>query len=347
MAHLSISDRWGAVLARAVVMHAPTVSIITPAYNAARFLPETVASVFRQTFHDFELLIVDDGSTDGTLELARSWERTDPRVRVFTRANGGSSRARNTAMQSARGSYFALLDSDDLWQPSFLAAQLAVFEQYPEVGVVAGNAYNLGGAFNGRPLQPPGGDCRPLRLLDIIEHENSVCIMSVFRRAVADRIGNFDESLNHNEDYDYWIRAAQAGFAFVLNPRPLAYYRRRDESKSADEVGMIQGIIGVLQHAYDRCPDFPRERAAIERQIRRFNQERLYASAKASLRRRDFDTAAREFEALSNLRQDLSSELFALISRGAPQVLFWADQAKRALRTRRLPVNPVNRPSSV
>ena len=313
----------------------PTVSIVTPAYNAERLLSDTVASVLAQTFRDFELLIVDDGSTDGTLELARHWARTDSRVRVFTQRNGGSSAARNIGIRHSRGEYIALLDSDDLWQPAFLATQMAIFDQHADVDVVTGNAYNLGGGFDGQPLRPAGSQWRRLSLLDILEHEDAVCIMSVFRRSVPERIGGFDETVIHNEDYDYWIRAAHAGFSFVANPAPLAYYRRHAESKSTNETGIIEGIVGVLRQARTLRQLQPAELAAIDRQINRFEQERILARAKASLRSREFVVAAREFEALSKLKGDFLSGAIARISRHVPQALLWAYCAKGAFRARR------------
>src|SRR5580765_6053764 len=111
---------------------APLVSIITPAYNAERLLADTIQSALAQTFTDFELLIADDGSTDRTVAVARRWAELDSRVKVLTGPNGGTSSARNRALHQARGSYFALLDSDDLWQPGYLEGQLAVFRDHPE-----------------------------------------------------------------------------------------------------------------------------------------------------------------------------------------------------------------------
>src|SRR2546427_10997102 len=135
------------------IMHAavPAVSVVMPAYNAARFLGEAAPSVLTQSYADLELLIVDDGSTDTTLELARELERADSRVRVLSRPNGGIAAARNTAMAAARGRFFALLDSDDLWMPRYLETQIAIFDRFG-ADVVSGNALNLGGAFDGQPI---------------------------------------------------------------------------------------------------------------------------------------------------------------------------------------------------
>ena len=311
---------------------APAVSIVTPAYNATAFLGQTVESALAQTFEGFELLISDDGSTDRTVELARDWARKDSRVRILTAKNGGTSAARSRAMRQARGSYFALLDSDDVWFPTFLASQMAVLAKHPEADVVTGNAYNFGGAFDGQPLVPSAPDCTPLSLLEIIENERAVRIMSVFRRSVFDRLGGFDTRIWYAEDYDYWIRAAFAGFTFMSNPAPLALYRRREDSKSADETVSLRAAIFVLQRARELCDGRPIEREAIDRQLARFEQRVLLVSAKAHLLRREFADATKNFERLHALTDNVSSRFIARVSRRLPRTLLWAYQAKAALR---------------
>ena len=315
------------------VSRAPAVSIITPAYNAAAYLTQTVESALAQTFEDFELLISDDGSTDGTVELAREWANRDPRVRVVIGPNGGTSAARTRAMLRARGAHFALLDSDDIWFPTFLTAQMAVFDKRPEADVVTGNAFNFGGPLDGQPLVPSGTDCHPLSLLDIIENENAVRIMSVFRRGVFDRLGGFDPRIWYAEDYDYWIRAAFAGFTFIANPLPLALYRRRNDSKSADEAASLRGGIFVLQRARRSCDGRPLERAAIDRQVAWFEQRLVLANAKTHLLRREFADATRHFERLHLLTDNITSSIIARVSRRLPRTLFWAYRARTAIRT--------------
>jgi glycosyltransferase involved in cell wall biosynthesis len=312
---------------------APTISIITPAFNAADFLAETVGSALAQTCTDFELLLVDDGSTDNTLSIAREWERRDPRVRVLTRAHGGPAAARNTAIAHARGAFLALLDSDDVWLPSFLEAQMTVFRDWRSCDVVTGNAYNRGGPRDGKPLKAVGAR-RELSLLQILESENSVCIMSVFRRTVAERIGGFNESLPVSEDYDFWVRAAHAGFVFVHNPIPLGHYRRRPDSISANELDMLVGAIRVLRSARELCVGRARELTAIDRQLERLEEARLLASGKANLVRRDFAAAADDFSSLLDVRRDFMSAAIARMSRYVPAVLLWGYRMKRAWNAR-------------
>src|SRR4051812_1023393 len=122
----------------------PTVSVIVPAYNVASYVGATIESALTQTYQDFELIVVDDGSTDETGAIVDAAVARDARIRVVRQPNGGLSSARNAALRNARGRYIALLDGDDLWDPGFLAAQLAVFESRPDVSVVTGNARFLG-----------------------------------------------------------------------------------------------------------------------------------------------------------------------------------------------------------
>jgi hypothetical protein len=238
-------------------------------------------------------------------------------------------------MREARGAYFALLDSDDIWEPTFLAAQMDVFDRLPGVDVVSGNAFNLGGELDGLPLSSIASDCRPIRLIDMLERENTVCIMSVLRRAVYDSIGGFDETMECSEDYDFWVRAAFAGFRFVANPVPLARYRRRANSASSDELRMLAGILTVLARARARGPGSA-EMRAIERQTARFEQQRLLTKAKANLLRREFHSAADEFDALFGLEPTFFNGLMARVSRHVPSVLLWAYRTKSALRSGRV-----------
>src|SRR3954469_6321260 len=167
----------------------PLVSIITPAYNSAAFIAETIYGALAQTVTDFELIVVDDGSTDGTVEAVYAAANGDPRVSVVRAENGGQAAARNCALAIAGGQFIALLDSDDVWMPHYLASQLALLERFPHTAIVTANAINRGGPLDGRPLWPSTLGQRELTLLDLIREENAVCIMTVFRRAVFDRIG--------------------------------------------------------------------------------------------------------------------------------------------------------------
>jgi len=277
---------------------APCVTVITPAYNAARFLADTIESVRRQTFHDWELVIIDDGSTDETVAIVERYAAADDRIRLLKQPNAGPSAARNHGMRAARGRYFAFLDSDDQWMPEFLEHQLDVFARYSDTSLVTANAFYLGGPQNGQPRRRLSNGNAVLTLEDIIKNDSAVFIMTVFRREVFERIGGLDEGQWTSEDYDFWIRAALAGFVFRVTTKPLALYRRHEGSLSADSARMLRGILYTYDKTRHACPAGTPARMALDRQIARFERELLLVEGKQALERRDYQTAADRLNAL-------------------------------------------------
>src|SRR5438552_286444 len=146
----------------------PLVSVITPAYNVERYLAVTATSALRQTHRDLELIIVDDGSSDGTRTVAEEIQQGDPeRVRIAVRDNGVVASARNSAIALARGDFLVLLDGDDLWEPTFVERLLEVFSAHPDVDLVTGNGRFLGGPRHGRIVRPHPDPRPPISLATI------------------------------------------------------------------------------------------------------------------------------------------------------------------------------------
>jgi glycosyltransferase involved in cell wall biosynthesis len=300
----------------------PTVSVIMPAYNVEPYLADAATTALGQTFADLELIIVDDGSADGTGRIAEEMRRLDPeRVRVVSKPNGGLSSARNAGLRVATGRFFALLDSDDLWEPEFLASQMAVFACDPNIDLVTTNARNLGGPRDGLPARPWAEGYPAITLATILADEEAVFIMTVFRRRVWEAIGEFDERLATNEDYDYWIRAAARGFRFERNARPLAWYRRRADSLSSNEARMLAGILKVLEKTRSLCPADSPERDILERQVIRFTAEHSVAQARQALTVGDVALAARWIESLATHRGDKTTRFVRFVARHAPVLL--------------------------
>ena len=308
----------------------PVVSIIMPAYNVEPYIGDAIRSALAQTFTDFELIVVDDGSKDGTAQVVKELARQDPRVQLVQQANRGLAGARNSALRAARGEFFALLDSDDLWEPEFLAEQVAILRAHPDVHIVTGNGWCLGGAKHAQ-LARPCPDPRPTPdLASIIGDEWSVFIMSVFRRKVYTTIGPFDEEMRSNEDYDYWLRAAVAGFAFARNDRPLGHYRIRTDSLSASDVRMLRGILHVYRKLRPAIAERPREMAILDRQISRFEAEWLTAEARLALELADFEAAREHLSALHARRGGAALGIARFLARWSPKTLKRVIRVKRA-----------------
>jgi glycosyltransferase involved in cell wall biosynthesis len=307
-------------------------SVITGAYNVAEFLPGCIESVLSQTMSDLELMIVDDGSTDETPRIIAEYAARDPRVRAFRGPNRGVSHARNVGMRHARGRYFAILDSDDEWEPEFAATLTGVLDRQPEFALVTGNGRNVGGGvLDGQPVLPWPSEPREIVFLDMVEHVDSMFIMTMFRREVYETLGGFNESLFRSEDYEYWLRAAAAGFRLVTCPQPLARYRRRPNSASADESAMIESITAVLRLARGfRARARAAELAAIDRQIERLSAALLLTKGKSVLLRRDFVEARTRFRELYGRGAGVQYGLLAAGLSVAPQAVLKLYQARLA-----------------
>lgn len=313
-----------------------TVSVIMPAYNVAPYVAAAVESACAQTCRDLEVLVTDDGSTDETADIVAAIAARDSRVKLIRKANGGISTARNHALAISTGRYLALLDSDDTWDPEHVEEQLTLLEARPEVAIVTGNARFLGSRLDGRPARP-WPDPRPAPdLASILADEESIFIMSIFRREVYERIGGFDESMRTNEDYDYWLRAAIAGFTFARNDRPLGCYRRRDDSLSATEERMLRGILRVYRKTAPLLADRPHERRILERQVDRFEVQLLRVEIGAAIAAGDVAGAAERLDALHARRPDLSTGLARVMAHWTPGLLARAYRVRRQRRELRM-----------
>lgn len=200
-------------------MNTPRVSVIMPAYNAERFIARAIESVLSQTFPDWELIVVDDGSTDGTAEVLA--DLTDPRIRMIRQANGGEAVARNRGLDAVTGEYVAFLDADDLYLPNALADMVQYLNTHPEVAVLLSDGYFCD--EHGKPLMrlsehrpgPYTGDILEPLVLSASVISGIICTMS--RRTTIERSGvRFDPALVIGPDWDFWIQLARhAQFGYL------------------------------------------------------------------------------------------------------------------------------------
>jgi glycosyltransferase involved in cell wall biosynthesis len=227
-------------------MSGTRVSVVIPCYNGAHFLHDTIASVLAQTHMAHEIIIVDDGSTDDTAEVARSYTNRGP-VIVISRPNTGLARARNDGIQRATGEFVALLDADDGWHPRKLELQLAAWKTHPEVGLVASNLYE----FPGDPPQIPNTAADEIQF---IKYEDAIvgCQLApssvILSRKVIEMVGYFDPNLRHGgEDWDYYIRVSRFGPIALLLSQLTGFRGDNPGSMSKNARRMKAGFRYVLK----------------------------------------------------------------------------------------------------
>jgi hypothetical protein len=247
---------------------APLVSVIIPAYRAAESIAATLDSVFAQTWQDYEVIVVNDGSPDSE-EMEKALEPYRERITYLRQENQGPGGARNTGIRMARGEYVALLDSDDVWDPEHLAAQVAVLEADASVDMVYADARIIGDVPEaGRTVMefcPSVGEVTFERLVTR-ECTVHICV-SVCRREALLRAGLFDPAFRGTEDIDMWMRIARLGGRIAYQRRVLGCYRRQAGSLSSDRVSMVEGFLAVLAKA-ERDPGLTAaQRDAVERQV--------------------------------------------------------------------------------
>ena len=211
----------------------PLISIIMPTYNSAKYIGPAIQSAIDQTYTNWELLIFDDGSTDNTSEIVEPF-LSDKRIQYIKQENLGQPKTRNKGVRMSRGSLIALLDADDIWMPTKLEKQVAIFEKYPDVGV-CGTAMELirptGEVFGVSERKEFYGRAVP----DLVTGKLAVAMSaSVTRREVYDKIGVFDEGfLPFSMDYDFWLRASME-YMFYNIEEKLVQYRTGHASISSE-----------------------------------------------------------------------------------------------------------------
>lgn len=203
----------------------PTVSVIIPTHNRAYCLARAIDSVLAQTYRDFELIVVDDGSTDATLDLLRGYD--DPRLTVIRHeTNKGVSAAINTGIRASSGGIIALQDSDDEWLPEKLERQLAVLRERPEVGVVYCDQWRIRGderfVYPASRVMPEDGLIYRRALDDALHNIGNQSL--VVRRELFDEAGLYDEALRKNVDLDMLIRLSEHALFFHMDEPLVNYY---------------------------------------------------------------------------------------------------------------------------
>lgn len=222
----------------------PKVSVIIPAYNAMTYLPETLSSVLRQSFSDFEVLIVNDGSCDEIVQWAS--QIIDPRVKLISQKNQGVSVARNTGIAHAQGEYVAFLDADDFWEPTKLEKQVQCLEDNPAVGLVdtwVVLALEQGELTDKIWITTAEGDVWKQMAEKCLIHCGSTPLI---RHCCFETVGVFDQDLRFGEDWDMWIRIASC-YSLAVVKEPLVRYRQHPNNTSNNCQAMLPDLRKVIE----------------------------------------------------------------------------------------------------
>ena len=238
----------------------PLVSIIIPAYNAERYIKESIYSVLQQTFSDWELIVMDDGSTDGTADIVHQYSNLDKRIRYLYQENGKQGKARNNAIRQATGQLIAFLDADDIWLENKLSVQVNALSKNG-VDLVFSDAFlfekipvssnNLMGAFTGL-LEGANGIKKMLEI-------NRIPILTVLAtKKSLESVNFFTEvtAIQNAEDYHLWLKLLMKGYRLLGTGETLACYRVHDTASTADDKLAISKVIEAFQDLKGLFPGY-------------------------------------------------------------------------------------------
>lgn len=303
----------------------PKVSVIIPAYNVAPYIGETLDSVFAQTFADFEVIVVNDGSPD-TAVLESELARFIQRITYIKQENRGASAARNAGLHATRGELIAFLDADDLWLPNYLDEQLK-FLAARKCDFVCADAelFSESGAADKTYMEslmagaPPTGDITFISLLSGEQHLITSGVIA--RREKVFTAGLFDEALRNSQDFDLWLRLALNGTRMSYQRCTLLRYRSRDNSLSGDEINVHRRELRVLDKVEHSYPLSPAERPQIISVIARRRAVLEFELGKLYLAHGEYKNARESFERANRLRQSWKTRLARTLSFLAPGLM--------------------------
>jgi len=219
----------------------PLVSVVIPVFNGERFLREAVQSVLDQKYSPLEIIIVDDGSTDGTATVSGSLPET---VRYLHQTNQGPAAARNRGIEQAHGSLIAFADADDLWPADKLALQLPYLIRDPKIDIVLGRIQQV------RLSETDNGQTRAE---EFAEPAFSVNLGSaIIRKPVFEQVGLFDETMRYSEDVDWFMRAREGGAAIATIDAVTLFYRQHEQNMTRGKSTSELNVLKALKRSLDR-----------------------------------------------------------------------------------------------
>lgn len=308
----------------------PAVSVIIPAYNVATYITEALESVVSQTFTDYEVIVVNDGSTD-TPELERELEPFREHIVYLKQDNRGAAAARNAGLYVARGEFVAFLDADDSWHPDFLSSQMSFIESHGHCDLVYADALLVGETkLAGKTYMetsPSRGDVTFESL--ITSRCNVITSGVVARKQMVLDAGLFDEHLLRAHDFDLWLRMVRAGARAFYQKKILLNYRVRADSLSGNAVQRVERELEAFDKIERHLELSPEEHALMATIVRTLQTDLKIEQGKHHLLREEFEAATSEFRAAQKIQRRWKLPLTLVMLRLAPHMLL---RIYRALR---------------
>ena len=318
----------------------PLISIIMPAYRAAEYIGTAIDSILAQTFDDYEIIVVNDGSPD-TRELEQVLSAYRDQIAYFRQCNAGPSAARNTAIRQAQGDYLAFLDADDYWEPNFLAEQVSVLQKRPSVdlvycdGLLVGDSPLAGRTF--MEMTPSSGEVTFESLL------GGTCTVilsgTVVRKQSVLDAGMFDEALRCSEDFDLWLRLAQNGSQLAFQEEVLLCKRIHADSLSSNCISLHQSALGVLER-YENVALSEKTLREIRLQRTKLTSIIRLETGKQRLSQGDFSGARRAFDEAQHLSGNWKLRVALYCLKRSPRLLLRVYNLLPSLEVRRPHRNP-------
>ena len=320
------------------------ISVIIPAYRAARYIAQAVDSVVAQTYGPVEIVVVNDASPDSD-ELEHALGRFGERVRYLRRdSNGGPGAARNTGIMAATGEYLAFLDADDYWEHTFLAEQMAYVQRHPEVALVYCDAswFLEGSGQVIGTLMSVMASHGEATFESLIRQDCTIGTSAVVvrRQAVLDA-GLFDPAIgNYSEDFDLYLRLTKSGARVGYHRNLLVHHRIHAESLTAEPVRLLQGVLRVLDKTARRPDLTDPQRDALAATSTRIAAELAHLEARLALSRGEFALALQNASAAHTYYRTWKLKAIVLALRLFPALLRQVHRVLGARATRRAPTAP-------
>ena len=311
----------------------PTVTVVIPAYNSARYIRQALDSVNAQTIRDFEVIVVNDGSDDRD-ELERVLHAHPLSIIYLSQENKGVSAARNAAIRIARGKFYAQLDADDQWTPDYLEVQLGILEDNPDVALVYPNATIIGDDSDAElefmQISPSEGE---VSFEALVQQKCTVMTCVTARMSAIREAGMFDESLRSCEDFDLWLRIVKNGGRITYHRRRLVFYRRHRGSLSSDRVWMTRHLLKVFEKCARTFKLTPGDIEILNEEITS-NRARLHlCEGKHALITGGANAALVHFQEANEHLRSPKLKLVIVLLRHMPRVVIWVFTERERLQS--------------